>query len=313
MILVFPGQGTSLSIGMGAALHESFSKAREVFQEVDDTLGQNLSNLMFRGEFEELSLTENAQPALMAVSLAVARVLEKESGKKVSDLGVLVAGHSLGEYSALCAANVLSLAETARLLKIRGQAMQTAVPRGEGAMAALLGLELEVVQAVLEKTRKMTKSVVDLANDNCEGQLVISGYVAAVEYAVTLAQEAGAKKSVMLPVSAPFHSSLMMPAQERMAEALADVMFKGPSLPIIQNTTAQETQCAETLRSGLIAQVSNAVRWRESMNRARELGIEKGLELGAGRVLSNLGKRAGLEIQPVHTPEDIDTVLKTLI
>jgi [acyl-carrier-protein] S-malonyltransferase len=303
---VFPGQG-SQAVGMGQALAEAFGPARLVFEEVDDALGQRLARLMFEGPESELTLTENAQPALMAVSLAVVRVLEQEAGIRLADKGALVAGHSLGEYSALAAAGALELGDAARLLKRRGQAMQQAVPVGEGAMAALLGLELEA-------TAENGPKVCAPANDNAPGQVVVSGHKAAVERAVELAPEKGAKRCIMLPVSAPFHCALMAPAAEVMAEALAAVTLRPPALPLIANVTAESVNSPETIRRLLVEQVTGMVRWRESVLAMKTAGIETLVELGAGKVLSGLVRRIDRELTgtAVGTPEDIEALIKTL-
>ncbi len=313
---VFPGQG-SQAVGMGQALAEAFGPARLVFEEVDDALGQRLARLMFEGPESELTLTENAQPALMAVSLAVVRVLEQEAGIRLADKGALVAGHSLGEYSALAAAGALELGDTARLLKRRGQAMQQAVPVGEGAMAALLGLELEAaaeVAAEAAATAENGPEVCAPANDNAPGQVVVSGHKAAVERAVELASEKGAKRCDMLPVSAPFHCALMAPAAEVMAEALAAITLRPPALPLIANVTAELVSSPETIRRLLVEQVTGMVRWRESVLAMKTAGIETLVELGAGKVLSGLVRRIDRELTgtAVGTPEDIEALIKTL-
>lgn len=306
---VFPGQG-SQAVGMGKELYDAFPAARAVFQEVDEALNQPLSTLMFEGPDDALTLTENAQPALMAVSLAVIRVLESEGGFDLAAAARYVAGHSLGEYSALCAAGTLTIADTARLLKTRGQAMQKAVPVGVGAMAALLGLSLDDARAVAEAAAQ--GEVCQAANDNAEGQVVISGHKSAVERALDLAKEKGAKRAVLLPVSAPFHCALMQPAAEVMAEALAAVSFQAPTVPVIANVTAQAESDPDTLRRLLVEQVTGAVRWRESMLWARAQGVETLVECGAGKVLAGLAKRIdkGLSATALNTPTDIEAFLK---
>lgn len=310
---VFPGQG-SQAVGMGKALAEAFGSARLVFEEVDEALGQKLSKLMFEGPESDLTLTENAQPALMAVSLAVLRVLETEGGFRLADKAAYVAGHSLGEYSALAAAGAFTLADTARLLKLRGQAMQKAVPVGEGAMAALLNFDLERAQKVAAEAAKETGLVCAVANDNDPSQVVVSGALAAVERAGALALEAGAKRSVMLPVSAPFHCPLMQPAADAMAEALAKTNIVMPAVPVIANVTAQPVSDPATIRQLLVSQVTGTVRWRECVQTMKSLGVSHVFELGAGKVLSGLVKRIDKEIesQSVGQPADIETALKSL-
>ena len=310
---VFPGQG-SQAVGMGKALAEAFTSARLVFEEVDEALGQKLSKLMFEGPESDLTLTENAQPALMAVSLAVLRVLETEGNFRLADKASFVAGHSLGEYSALAAAGAFTLADTARLLKLRGQAMQKAVPVGEGAMAALLNFDLERARKVAAQAAEETKLVCAIANDNDPSQVVVSGALAAVERAGALALEAGAKRSVMLPVSAPFHCPLMQPTADAMAEALGKTHIMMPVVPVIANVTAQPVSDPATIRDLLVAQVTATVRWRESVQTLKTLGVSRVFELGAGKVLSGLVKRIDKEIesQSVGQPADIDAALKIL-
>ncbi len=312
---VFPGQG-SQAVGMGRELAEAFAPARHVFEEVDEALKQKLSRLMFEGPEDELTLTENAQPALMAVSLAVMRTLEQEGGVDLAAAADFVAGHSLGEYSALAAAGTLEIAEAARLLRRRGAAMQEAVPVGEGAMAALLGLDLEDAQAVAEAAAKSggAGEVCTTANDNAPGQVVVSGHRAAVERAVALAAERGAKRSILLPVSAPFHCPLMAPAAEAMAEALAEVTLQPPQVPLVPNVTAEPTSAPETLRRLLVEQVTAMVRWRESVLAMKARGVDTLAELGAGKVLCGLARRIDrdLSAQPVGTPGEVEALLKTL-
>ena len=307
----FPGQG-SQSVGMGQSLAEAMPSAREVFEEVDEALAQNLSKLMWQGPLEDLTLTENAQPALMAVSLAVMRVLEKDVGMDLGASGQFVAGHSLGEYSALAAAGALSLADTARLLKIRGQSMQAAVPVGEGAMAALLGLDFD--QAAKVAADAAQGDVCATANDNASGQVVVSGTKAAVERAVDLAKEAGAKRAMLLNVSAPFHCDLMKPAADRMAEELASVTIAPPRLPVVANVTASQVSDPETIRGHLVAQVTGLVRWRESVAYMAAQGVDTLVETGAGKVLSGLNRRIdrSLNSMNLETPEDIDAFAKVL-
>lgn len=308
---VFPGQG-SQAVGMGKDLAEAFPVAREVFQEVDDALSQKLSNLMFEGPDSDLTLTENAQPALMAVSLAVVRVLETEGNISLADRAKFVAGHSLGEYSALAAVGALELADTARLLKIRGQSMQAAVPVGVGAMAALLGLDYDAVAAIAEEAAR--GEVCAAANDNAQGQVVVSGHRAAVERAVELAREKGVKRAVLLPVSAPFHCSLMSPAARAMAEALANVTLRPPRLPVIANVRAAEACDPADIRELLVEQVTGSVRWRESVEYLFQQGVEQLVELGSGKILSGLVRRINEEMTglPVNGPADIESFLKSL-
>jgi [acyl-carrier-protein] S-malonyltransferase len=313
---VFPGQG-SQAVGMGQALAGAFPAAREVFEEVDDALGQRLSRLMFEGPEAELTLTENAQPALMAVSLAVVRVLQREGGVALGDTADFVAGHSLGEYSALAAAGTLELADAARLLKRRGQAMQAAVPVGEGAMAALLGLDLDTAAEVAAEAAAAAEGGPEIcapANDNAPGQVVVSGHKSAVQRAVELASERGARRCVLLPVSAPFHCALMAPAAEVMAEALAATVMRPPELPLVANVTAQPVASPETIRRLLVDQVTGMVRWRESVLAMQAAGVETLVELGAGKVLSGLARRIdrALSGTAVGTPEDIEALIRTL-
>jgi [acyl-carrier-protein] S-malonyltransferase len=297
---------------MGAALAEAFADAREVFEEVDDALSQRLSRIMFEGPDSELVLTENAQPALMAVSLAVVRVLEREGGLTLADKAAFVAGHSLGEYSALAAAGAISVADTARLLKRRGQAMQEAVPIGQGAMAALLGLDLAAVRDVAEAAAQ--GEVCAPANDNAEGQVVISGDAAAVARAVELATEKGAKRAIMLSVSAPFHCALMAPAADVMAKALAEATIRPPRPPLVANVTAEAADDPDTIRQLLVAQVTAMVRWRESVLMMRNHGVDTLVELGAGKVLTGLTRRIDRELTgiAVGTPAEIEALIKSL-
>lgn len=313
--LLFPGQG-SQAVGMGRALAEAFPAAREVFEEVDDALSQRLSRLMAEGPDNELTLTENAQPALMAVSLAVVRVLERDGGFKLADKAVCVAGHSLGEYSALGAAGAFSLADAARLLKRRGQAMQRAVPVGVGAMAALLGLDREAAEEIVAAARAagLAGDVLDVANDNAPGQVVVSGHKAAVERAVAIGAEKGAKRSVMLPVSAPFHCKLMAPAADVMQEALATAAVAMPAVPVVANVTASGVSDPETVRRLLVEQVTGMVRWRESVLYMKSIGVEQLVEVGAGKVLTGLTKRIDRELNglAIGAPEELDAFLKTV-
>ena len=299
---VFPGQGAQ-TIGMGRALAEAYPAAAAVFEEVDAALGEKLSALIWEGEAEALTLTANAQPALMATSIAALRALEAE-GFSVRD-AAFVAGHSLGEYSALCAAGSISLADTARLLRLRGTAMQSAVPVGVGAMAALLGLDFEAATAVAEEAAQ--GEICQAANDNDPGQVVISGHKDAVERATVLAKEKGAKRAVMLPVSAPFHCALMQPAAEAMAQALAEVEILAPSVPLVSNVRACAVSAPDEIRELLVAQVTGSVRWRESVAWMAGQGVDEIWEIGAGKALSGMIRRIAKDVtcRAVGTPEDI--------
>jgi [acyl-carrier-protein] S-malonyltransferase len=310
---VFPGQG-SQAVGMGRALAEAFPAARLVFEEVDDALKQKLSKLMFEGFESDLTLTENAQPALMAVSQAVLRVLQTEGKWTLSAKARFVAGHSLGEYSALAAAGALSLPDAARLLKLRGQAMQKAVPVGVGAMAALLGLNLPQAQEIAAAAAKETGQVCSTANDNAPGQVVISGHQEAVDRAIAIAAEKGAKRSILLPVSAPFHCALMQPAADAMRDALEQVTMNVPAVPVIANVTAAPVSDPAQIRKLLVEQVTATVRWRESVETMKKEGVTRVFELGAGKVLTGLVKRIDREIEgsAVGTPDDIEAALKAL-
>ncbi len=308
---VFPGQG-SQAAGMGKALAEAMPAAREVFAEVDDTLGQHLSVLMFEGPDDELTLTENAQPALMAMSMAVVRAIEKAGNISLPQHCQFVAGHSLGEYSALCAAGALGIADAARLLKQRGLAMQRAVPVGKGAMAALLGLDFDTAQAVAADAQE--GEVCTTANDNAPGQVVVSGDRLAVERAVELARERGARRPMMLPVSAPFHCLLMQPAAEVMAAALGETTITRPEVPLIANVTAEPVDDPDEIKRLLVQQVTAMVRWREGILKMAERGISELVEIGAGKVLATMTKRIDREItgQSLSTPEDIDGFVEGL-
>ena len=299
---VFPGQGAQ-TIGMGKALAEAYPAARAVFDEVDAALGEKLSTLIWDGEIAELTLTQNAQPALMATSIAALRALEAEG--LGMDQAQFVAGHSLGEYSALCAAGSLSLSDTARLLRIRGQAMQEAVPVGVGAMAALLGLDFETATEVA--TEAAQGEVCQAANDNDPAQVVVSGHKAAVERAVEIAKAKGAKRALLLPVSAPFHCALMQPAAHVMAEALAAVTVENPTVPVVVNVRAEAVTEADRIRDLLVAQVTGSVRWRESVLWMEQAGVTEIWEIGAGKALSGMIKRIakGVETRAIGTPEDI--------
>ncbi len=300
---IFPGQG-SQAVGMGRALAEAFPQAKAVFDEVDEALSQPLSRLMWEGPAEELTLTANAQPALMAVSLAAMRALEREFNVGLDGVA-FVAGHSLGEYSALAAAGSLKLDDAARLLRIRGDAMQNATPVGIGAMAALLGLEVELAAELAREAAQ--DEVCDVANDNGSGQVVVSGDKAAVERAIGLAQARGAKRAVMLPVSAPFHCALMAPAAEAMREALGQVAIHTPAVPVVANVEARPVTEPEAIRDALVRQVTGTVRWRESVARMAGEGVDSFIEVGAGKVLTGLVRRiaAGAKATAVGTPEDV--------
>ncbi|GJE74345.1 ACP S-malonyltransferase [Methylorubrum suomiense] len=301
---IFPGQG-SQAVGMGKALAETSPAARAVFEEVDEALGQNLSRLMFEGPADELTLTANAQPALMAASLAVLRTLEAERGLDLARDAAFVAGHSLGEYSALAAAGAFSIADAARLLRIRGQAMQKAVAPGIGAMAALLGPDLETARTIAEEAAE--GMVCGVANDNGAGQVVLSGHKEAVDRAMALAQSRGVRRAVLLNVSAPFHCALMAPAAETMKAALADVALKAPIVPVYANVTAGPLTEPAAIREALVVQVTGTVRWSESVAAMAEAGVDRFYELGAGKVLSGLVKRIapGATASAVGTPDDV--------
>ena len=308
---VCPGQG-SQAVGMGMELAQAFPVAREVFQEIDEALKQSLSKLMAEGPPDALTLTENAQPALMAVSVAVIRVIEKESGKRLSDLASHVAGHSLGEYSALAAAGALLIPDAARLLKLRGQSMQKAVPVGEGAMAALLGADLDQAKAIADEARQ--GQVCDIGNDNGPGQVVLSGSKAAIDRAIQIAPTKGVKKAISLPVSAPVHSALMAPAAEAMKEALDKVAFNQPSVPVVANVRAQPVSDPTEIKNLLVQQVTGMVRWRECVLAMVDHGVTKEVEVGAGKVLTGLARRIfkDLDATAVHTPAEVEAFLKTL-
>src|SRR3984957_10075992 len=316
LAFVFPGQG-SQSVGMGRDLADAFAVARQTFEEVDDALSQRLSRLMFEGPQDELNLTENTQPALMAVSLAVVRVLESLGMKPLPRVAAFVAGHSLGEYSALAAVGAFSVPDTARLLKLRGRAMQDAVPVGVGAMAAILGADIEAVMAIAaeaEANPDGPAEVCQVANDNTPGQVVVSGHKAAVERAIRIAAEKGFRKAIMLQVSAPFHCRLMQPAADAMAEALANATIAPLAVPVISNVTAAPTTTPAEIRRLLVEQVTGMVRWRESVLAMKAAGVDRLVELGAGKALTGMVKRIDPEISgsSVGTPADIETLLKTL-
>jgi [acyl-carrier-protein] S-malonyltransferase len=310
---IFPGQG-SQAVGMGKALADAFAPAREVFQEVDDALSQRLSKLMWEGPESDLVLTENAQPAIMAASMAVIRVLEREGGLDLAKHARLVAGHSLGEYTALCAAGAFTLADAARLLKVRGQAMQQAVPVGEGGMSALLGAEIDQAEELAKECAVATGGICVIANDNAPGQVVISGTKAAIDKAPEIAKAKGIKRAMALNVSAPFHSPMMQPAADRMAEELGKVTIRPPIVPVVANVTAEEVSEPETIRRLLVEQVTARVRWRQSVLAFRGLGVETTVEVGGNKVLTGMVKRIDKELQTVtlDAPADIEAFARTL-
>ncbi len=313
---IFPGQG-SQAPGMGRDLAAAFPAARELFQEIDDTLNQHLSRLMFEGPAEELTLTENAQPALMAHSLAVLRVLEREGGFRLAERAVVVAGHSLGEYSALAAAGSFTPPQAARLLRLRGQSMQKAVPAGEGAMAALLGAEMPLAREICAEaatTPEGGTEVVEPANDNGGGQVVVSGHRAAVERAIEIAKARGVRRAMLLPVSAPFHCALMAPAAAAMQEALAAAPPAAPAVPVVANVTAAKATDPTEIAALLVRQVTATVRWRESLQAMAELGVDSFCELGSGKVLAGLVKRVLPDAASASagTPAEIEQLLKAL-
>lgn len=306
----FPGQGSQI-VGMGKTLSQQFAEARAVFEEVDDALGQKLSTIMFEGPEDTLTLTANAQPALMAVSMAVLRVMEAQ-GLNLKEKVAFVAGHSLGEYSALCAAGTFSLADTARLLRIRGEAMQDAVGVGEGAMAAIIGLDEDTVEEICSSV--LGEGVCQIANDNGGGQLVISGETNAINAACKIASEKGAKRAIILPVSAPFHSSLMQPAADAMKEALLDVNKNAPVVPLIPNITVQPESDPQHIIELLVHQVTGRVRWRETIEWFAQNGVDTLFEIGSGKVLTGLARRINKDINglTVGSSEEIETALKAL-
>jgi [acyl-carrier-protein] S-malonyltransferase len=307
---LFPGQG-SQSVGMGAALAGASRTARDVFEQVDEALGQNLFRLMREGPEDELKLTENAQPAIMAHALAVFRALTREGGVELEKAAQFVAGHSLGEYSALCAAGSFDLATTAKLLKLRGQAMQAAVPVGVGAMAALLGADVALARKIAEAATQ--GEVCDVANDNDPGQVVLSGHAGAIERAIGMAKDMGAKRAVLLPVSAPFHCSLMQPAADAMADALSYEVLEAPTVPLYANVTAAPTSDPDTIRGQLVEQVTGMVRWRESIANMAAAGVEEFVEIG-GKVLGPMIKRIApdAKVTSLVTIEDIEAAAKEL-
>jgi [acyl-carrier-protein] S-malonyltransferase len=314
---IFPGQG-SQAVGMGRDLAAAFAAAREVFEEVDEILKQKLSKLMFEGPVEELTLTENTQPALMAHSLAVLRVLEREGGISVQRKALVVAGHSLGEYTALAAAGAFSVTAAARLLKLRGRSMQKAVPSGMGAMAALLGADMERARAICVEAATVPETgvteIVQPANDNGGGQVVISGHRTAIERAIEIARTKDVRRAMLLPVSAPFHCALMAPAADAMAEALETTMPKAPCVPLVANVSAKRESDPGQIRDLLVQQVTATVRWRECVTAMAEMGVDSFIELGAGKVLTGLIKRIAPDASGMAagTPAEIEAVLKSL-
>ena len=314
---IFPGQG-SQAVGMGRDLAAAFAAAREVFEEVDETLKQKLSQLMFEGPAEELTLTENTQPALMAHSMAVLRVLEREGGTTLQRKAVVVAGHSRGEYTALAAAGAFSVRDAARLLKLRGQAMQKAVPAGVGAMAALLGADMDQAADICAEAARVPDTgkldVVQPANDNGGGQVVISGHRTAIERAIEIAKVKGVKRAMLLPVSAPFHCALMAPAADAMAEALETTAPRAPIVPLVANVSAKRESDPVRIRDLLIQQVTATVRWRECVSAMTEMGVDRFVELGAGKVLTGLIKRIAPDASGLSagTPAEIEAILKSL-
>ena len=311
---VFPGQG-SQAVGMGRSLAEAFPAARDLFEEVDETLSQRLSRLMFEGPERDLTLTENAQPALLAASLAVIRVLEAEGGLVLGRHVAYVAGHSLGEYSALAAARGVTVADAVRLVKLRGRTMQRAVPLGEGAMAALLGLDVEEAQAVvIEAVRSNPDEICAVANDNAPGQVVVSGHHQAIERAIAIARERGARRSIILPVSAPFHSPLMAPVARVMAKALGEIALRPLVVPMVANVSALATSDPAEVKHQLVGQVTAMVRWRECMQYLKTAEVEEVAEIGTGRVLTGLCRRIdpNLSARSVCTAAEVDAFIKVL-
>ncbi len=308
---IFPGQG-SQAMGMGKELASAFPVAKQLFEEVDEALSQPLTKLMFEGPEEDLTLTANTQPALMAVSLAIMRILETAGGLAIGDTAKFVAGHSLGEYSALTAAKAFGVADAARILKIRGSAMQEAVPVGEGTMAALMGVEMDVAEEIAAEAAQ--GEICTAANDNAPGQIVLSGATAAIERAVEIATEKGAKRSIILPVSAPFHCAMMAPVADIMADELAALLINEPIVPVVANVTADAQSAPDEIRRLLVEQVTARVRWRESVLFMKNNGVDTLVEIGAGKVLTGLARRIDRELNSVsiQTPEDIEEFLKTL-
>jgi [acyl-carrier-protein] S-malonyltransferase len=302
--IVFPGQGSQV-VGMGKDLYDNFASAREVFQKTDEILGVNLSKIMFEGPSDELTKTQNTQPALMAVSIALIQVLEKEFGKKFSDLCAFTAGHSLGEYSALCAASALTLEQTAKLLQIRGNAMAKCGEKTQGAMAAILGVEIEVAESIAREAAQ--GDICQVANDNSVGQVVISGSKAAIDRALEIAKAKGAKRAIALPVSGAFHSALMLDAQEEMKQALANAQVNSPSVPVVANVTAQIVTDPNQIKDLLVKQISAAVKWRETMLFMESQGIEEVIEIGSGKVLAGLVGRTcpNMKSKSIQNSQDL--------
>ena len=309
--LIFPGQG-SQAVGMGKDLSAAFPEARFVFEEVDDALEQKLSKIMFEGPEDDLTLTENAQPGLMAMSVALIRVLEKQAGFQVATGSSFVAGHSLGEYSALTAAGAFSLGDAAWVLKMRGQSMQQAVPVGQGGMAALIGVDLAVAKEIAAEAAG--EDVCTAANDNAPGQIVLSGSASAIDRAVKIAKEKGAKRSIVLPVSAPFHCALMAPAADVMSSVLAGLTLQPPVVPVVANVTAAPEDDPGEIRRLLVEQVTSRVRWRESILKMRELGVDTFVEVGTGKVLTGMVRRIDKELagMSVQSADDIDAFISSL-
>jgi [acyl-carrier-protein] S-malonyltransferase len=307
--IVFPGQG-SQKLGMGKELSENFVEAKNVFEEVNDAIKFNLTKIMWEGTDAEIALTSNAQPALMACSMAALRVLQKLTNKKLPDLADYICGHSLGEYTAMTAAEVFSLEECAVLLRLRGNAMQEAVPIGKGAMAAFIGADIDITKKILDQVK--IDGICDIGNDNADGQVVISGDKTAVEKAIKISKDFGVKRAVILPVSAPFHCRLMLPAQLIMKEALANTNFSLPIIPIVSNTTALPENDIDQLKKNLIDQVTSTVRWRETMHLANKLGTKKIIELGSGKVLTSIAKRMieNVFVYNLEKPSDFDQLKK---
>ena len=310
-LIVFPGQG-SQKIGMGKEMSENFAEAKEVFEEVDDALGFNLSKIMWEGSDHDITLTANAQPALMACGIAVYRVLIKLTNKKLPELADYICGHSLGEYTSMTVADVFSLKECARLLRLRGDAMQQAVPLNQGAMAVFIGADIEITKKIIKEVASM--GVCDIGNDNADGQVVISGDKLAVDKAVELSKDFGVKRVAILPVSAPFHCQLMQPAQFIMEKALHELNFNSPTVPIICNINALPEKETSKLKQNLIDQVTGTVKWRETMNLANKLGVNKIIELGNGKVLTGIAKRMIDNVKAVNVekPSDFDELLKII-
>lgn len=308
--LTFPGQG-SQAIGMGLDFYTNFASARAVFDEVDHALNQKLSKIIFDGTPDQLTLTENTQPALMAVSMAIIRTVESELGASLTSLVSYMAGHSLGEYTAYCSSGTFSLTDTARLLRHRGQAMQRATPVGKGAMAAILGLEIEAVEALTQAISLSENDLCVIANDNSPGQVVVSGHKTAIDRLIELALEKGAKRAILLPVSAPFHSPLMQPAALEMADALSKVAARDATTPIISNVTSQTVTKAEAIKTSLVEQVTGRVRWRESMATLKDLSVSHIVEIGSGKVLTGLIKRIdpSLIATSLTTVGDLDSFI----